>query len=191
MGVSPAQLLALSLLALAALGAGQLAEEFWLPLAHMTFRVVEWLLGWFYSTVVARPSDLVLGTDSFTVQVAPTCSGYEGMGLVAVFVGAFIWWFRRELRFPQSILLLVIGVLAVWLANAVRIAALIAIGASVSPSIALGGFHSQAGWIAFNLVALGVIAVGWSSPFFAKNAARSDSTTHRAEYPAAPYWRHF
>jgi exosortase/archaeosortase family protein len=41
-----------------------------------------------------------------------------------------------------------------FLLNAVRIAALILIGNSGARQIALGGFHLQAGWIAFNGVAL-------------------------------------
>ena len=35
---------------------------------------------------------------------------------------------------------------------------LIAIGALGHPSVAVGGFHSQAGWIAFNAVGLGLVA---------------------------------
>jgi exosortase E/protease (VPEID-CTERM system) len=44
--------------------------------------------------------------------------------------------------------------------NSVRIAALILIGHHGFPNIALGGFHSMAGWIAFSGVALGVSLVG-------------------------------
>jgi CAAX prenyl protease-like protein len=34
----------------------------------------------------------------------------------------------------------------------------VAVGTLISPRIAVGGFHSQTGWIAFNLVGLGLIA---------------------------------
>ena len=47
-----------------------------------------------------------------------------------------------------------IGILVIWVANTVRIAALIALGTLVSPTIARGSFHSQAGWIAFSLIAM-------------------------------------
>jgi exosortase E/protease (VPEID-CTERM system) len=40
----------------------------------------------------------------------------------------------------------------------VRIAVLILIGDAGAPAVAVGGFHSQAGWIAFNAAALGVSA---------------------------------
>jgi exosortase E/protease (VPEID-CTERM system) len=176
-----------SLVALAALWAGQLAERLWQLLAVGTFWVVQWILSLFYSAVLVQPSDLILGTESFSVQIAPMCSGHEGIGLIIVFVGAFLWWFRRDLKFPQAFLLLLVGVLAIWFANAFRIAALIAIGSSISRTVALGGFHSQAGWLAFNLVALGVIAVAWRSPVFAKNVTRRRSAATGTGNPAAPY----
>jgi len=37
--------------------------------------------------------------------------------------------------------------LAIWSANVVRITLLTVIGTSVSAGVALGGFHSQAGWL--------------------------------------------
>ena len=43
--------------------------------------------------------------------------------------------------------------------NGLRLAALILIGTYWSPDIAERGFHSQAGWLAFNGVALGLVAV--------------------------------
>jgi len=45
---------------------------------------------------------------------------------------------------------------AVWVVNAVRIAVLIWIG-TYSPKLAIGGFHSQAGWLGFSAVALGLV----------------------------------
>ena len=49
-----------------------------------------------------------------------------------------------------------IGVALIWIANAMRIAGLLLIGNAGAPQVALGGFHSQAGWIAFNAVAIGI-----------------------------------
>jgi exosortase E/protease (VPEID-CTERM system) len=84
-------------------------------------------------------------------------------------------------------LLLPIGIIAIWAANAVRIAMLVAIGSSVSPAVALGGFHSQAGWLAFNAVTLGLVAAAWNSPFFMKASASSLSGNSIAENRVAPY----
>jgi exosortase E/protease (VPEID-CTERM system) len=74
--------------------------------------------------------------------------------------------FRENLRFPRVFLLFPIGVLAIWLANAVRIALLVAVGSSISPEIAGMGFHAQAGWIAFTLISIGAIALTHQMPFF-------------------------
>jgi exosortase E/protease (VPEID-CTERM system) len=73
---------------------------------------------------------------------------------------------RRKLRFPHALLLFPLGVAAVWILNAARIAALVSIGRHISPTIALNGFHSQAGWIAFLTVAFGIIALSQKVAFF-------------------------
>ena len=69
-----------------------------------------------------------------------------------------------------------------WLTNAVRIAALVGIGTWGFPQVALGGFHSQAGWLAFNGLALGLVAATQRARFF-----RSDTETITGANPAAPY----
>jgi exosortase E/protease (VPEID-CTERM system) len=82
------------------------------------------------------------------------CSGMEGLGLVLVFTVVWLWYFRKENRFPQSLLLVPCALGFVWLLNIVRICAIILIGNAGAPNIAMVGFHSQAGWIAFTAVAL-------------------------------------
>ena len=64
---------------------------------------------------------------------------------------------RRELRLGRALLLVPASLLASWLMNLVRLAVLIAIGSAGYPAVALGGFHSQAGWILFRCVALGFL----------------------------------
>ena len=81
-------------------------------------------------------------------------SGYEGIGLFLVFLCAYLWMFRRTLRFPHALLLVPIGTVAVWVANAFRLTALILIGTWVSPDVALGGFHTYSGSLLFSAVAV-------------------------------------
>ena len=169
-----------------ALAVGQLSDSLWHPLGSSTLAIAAQLLRFIYAEVSVDPNDLVIGAKSFSVQISPGCSGYEGLGLVLVFVSCFLWRFRRELRFPLAVLLLPAALLAIWLANGVRIAALVAIGASISESVALGGFHSQAGWLAFNFVALAVMATGLNSSFFARLATGSGEVVD-SEYAAVPY----
>ena len=145
---------------------GQLSQHLWRPLGSLTFWAVERLLQGVYSDVVSRPAEQMVGTPTFNVEIAPECSGYEGIGLVCVILAAFLWSFRNQLRFPRVWLLLPLGVLAIWTANALRVAALIVVGTSLSPEVALGGFHSQTGSIAFCVVAMGIGGLALRSPFF-------------------------
>ena len=161
----------------AAAWAGQFAGRFWIPLAGITLNLVHSLLSLFETDVVYRPSEFIVGTGAFPVLIAPECSGYEGVGLVLAFLGLYLILFRHQLRFPNALLLLPLGAVAIWLANIVRIFALIEVGTRISRETALSGFHSQAGWIAFNAVALGLVALARYSPFF---------QTSRAQDPAMP-----
>jgi exosortase E/protease (VPEID-CTERM system) len=143
-----------------ALGAGACvaavyAEQVWSPLARWTVFLANALLHPFFPALVVDPVARTLSLSNFHVEVAPGCSGYEGIGLILVFTTAYLWFLRREWSFPRALLLIPIGVAAIWLSNALRIAALVLIGATVSPEIAMRGFHSHAGWILFNVVALG------------------------------------
>jgi exosortase E/protease (VPEID-CTERM system) len=172
---------------LAAAWAAKATEKLWPLLASGTTGVVERLLGCFYP-VVTRPANYIVGTDSYAVQISPKCSGIQGIGLITVFLIAFLWWFRRKFRFPQVLVLIPIGIAAIWCANAVRITALIAIGTSISPEIAQHGFHNQSGWLMFNAITLGLVAVAWNSPALRNNTQHAALTTAPAYYyPAAPY----
>lgn len=171
---------------LAAIGVclfGYADRTLWEPAARVTFALVGILLRPFASSVIADPRTLIIGTPAFSVQIAPECSGYEGIGLVTVFGIGWLWLFRRECRFPQALLLLPMGVVLIWLLNAVRIAVLILIGNAGAPGIAANGFHSQAGWIAFNAVALGFVFAAQRLPWLTTAGREAGQT----ENPTAAY----
>jgi exosortase E/protease (VPEID-CTERM system) len=63
--------------------------------------------------------------------------------------------------------------------NTVRIAALILIGDAGARAVALGGFHSQAGWIAFNGVALGLASMANRVPWL--SSGRKPAVVDRPE----------
>jgi hypothetical protein len=71
-----------------------------------TFLTVKGLLLAFGQEVVCQPANLLLGTEQFAVEIYPACAGYEGIGLISVFVGSYWWLFRGGLRFPQAFVLL-------------------------------------------------------------------------------------
>jgi exosortase E/protease (VPEID-CTERM system) len=164
--------------------AGRLSDSLWLPLGRSTLWLVFGLLRIVGLDVAMTPAIFAIGTGTFSVQIAPQCSGYEGIGLALVFTGAFLWWSRSELRWPQAWLLLPLAALSIWLLNGVRIASLILIGHSGWQDVALGGFHSQAGWIAFNAVAVGVLVAARRSQWFCQGDVMEES---QEENPTEAY----
>ena len=171
--------------ALVACTLGILAQKLWVPLSHWTLSVVEMMLRPFVSVLLVDPSTMTIGTPKFQVVIAPECSGYEGMGLMLAFTSAWLWFFRRQWRFPQALLLLPAGVALIWIANAARIAALLLIGNAGAERIAAGGFHSQAGWIAFNVVAIGSCVLARRIPALVHGSVPVPE--EKAANPTAPY----
>lgn len=160
-------------------------KEAWRPLAEGTFWLTHQLLSPFYENIINQPDQFILGTTQFHVSIARDCSGYEGAGLILVFMGLYLWLFRQRLRFPHVLILIPLGMVTIWVANAVRIAVLIAIGSSWSPKVALGGFHSQAGWLAFNLIALGIVVLTGRLSIFRKRT--DDDGERQGENVTVPY----
>ena len=62
-----------------------------------------------------------------------------------------------------------------WLMNVLRITVLIIIGSWGWPDVAMGGFHSQAGWLGFIAVALGLMTVAGRLPGIAVSAGPLES----------------
>lgn len=134
------------------------ASPIWEPLARWTLLLASLMLRPFIPGLTVDVAARTFGTQRFMLEVAPACSGYEGIGLILAFTTAWLWFFRKEWRFPRALLLIPLGVATIWVCNAVRVALLVFIGLW-SPEVAMQGFHSHAGWIAFNVVALGTCMV--------------------------------
>lgn len=166
--------------------AGHATGRLWVPMRAPTFRLVQGLLQALGQDVVSRPAEFVLGTGAFHVTIDPSCSGYQGIGLIWAFLGAYLWLFRKDLRLGRALLLIPIGTVAIWLANAGRIAALILVGTWVSPAVAVGGFHSRLGWLAFIAVALGLVGVARRMPFFMA-ARRADGAAAKPKSRTSAY----
>ena len=163
------------------------SEEYWARTTGLTFSLVKAILHPFLRAIVADPKTMLIGSEKFQVTISPACSGLEGAGLMLVFSVAWLWFFRRECRFPRALLLIPAGVLILWLLNAVRIAALILIGNAGAPGIAIGGFHSQAGWIAFNGVALSLSIATRRWSWLRRTEAFEVFHVRSTSNPAAPY----
>jgi exosortase E/protease (VPEID-CTERM system) len=155
-----------------AVGAGRVAQEGWSSLSSATLTLSHWFLTLYERNVLYDNAQRILGVGDFKVQVFGPCSGYEGVALIVAFLPIYMWVFRRDLRFPNVLLLFPIGIAAIWVLNALRIAILVSIGAHASPAVAVQGFHSEAGWISFLVVTLSAVAVSRKIPFFAVQPVR-------------------
>lgn len=164
--------------------AAAFAERIWYPLARWTLFLSGAMLHPFLPGMMVDPSARTLGLPNFIVEIAPACSGYEGIGLILVFTTAYLWFLRREWRFPRALLLIPVGVAAIWLFNAVRIAGLVVIGGLVSPEIAMKGFHSHAGWILFNVVALGSCLIARKVSWLTTTGRTVERTTETQDQSA-------
>jgi exosortase E/protease (VPEID-CTERM system) len=162
------------------------SEELTGPLQRITLRLVAILLGLFTGNVVFEPQNLMIGTRQFSVFVDVPCAGWEGIGLFSTFFTIYLWIYRRELRFPQVLVLLPIGALIVWLSNALRLILLILLG-SLSASAAIEGFHSVAGWLFFDAVTVTLVVVSRQLSLFAKASPAGDTRNAATPNPAAPY----
>lgn len=161
-----------------ALGVGALAgaalplsQNSWDALAAGTLHLSYWILQIYEPSARMIADEYLLGAGDFAVLVRAACSGYEGIALVLSMLGCYIFAFRHHLRFPHVLLLLPVGLAAIWILNALRLALLVSLGAHVSPQMALTGFHAQAGWVMFLAVTISLMVLAHRMRFFRAGAA--------------------
>ncbi len=172
-------------LGIVAAGAATVTREWWQPLGRFTVWAVYALLRALGFDAGAEPERFLVGTPTFVVEITPFCSGYQGIGLMWAFLGAYLWLFRDRVRFPRALWLLPLGTVVMWLLNAVRIAVLVIIGSHGHEDVAMQGFHYHAGTLFFCAAALGLGAWAGSSRLF--GAAPATPTAETAHNPTAAY----
>ncbi len=166
-------------------GAAAMTRDWWQPLGRFTVWMVYWMLRALGYDAGAEFEHFYVGTPTFVVEITPYCSGYQGVGLMWAFLGAYLWLFRDRLRFPRALWLLPIGTVLVWVLNAVRIVVLILIGSHGHEEIATQGFHYHAGTLLFCSAALGLGA--WASGSRAFGAASAAPPADRGRDATAAY----
>lgn len=157
-----------AVLTLVAWQAGSLSSTFWNYTNGPVLKLLGAVAAALFDGGYVDIPDRVLGTSRFAIEIAPPCSGYEGIGLILVFLGGFLFMSRKHLRMPAALVVLPLGVVLVYVVNLVRIIALLAFGHYVSPTIAVAGFHAYAGWILFCAVALTLVY--WTDRKFSSQA---------------------
>ena len=127
-------------------------------LNSVTTRLVYYLLHLVCPNPVYQPEEWIVGTSDFSAGRRPRpLLRRRGYGSYSRLSRRSLGIFRRSFNFPRPLLLLPLGVALVWLANVLPIASLVTIGTWGYPDIADKGFHTHAGWIAFNVVGLGLV----------------------------------
>lgn len=157
-------------------------------IAGATFSAVSWLIQFFGFEVEAYPETRVIGANGFYIDIAPVCSGIEGIALVTIFTTLYLFLFKSELRFPRVLLLYPVGIAISASLNVVRIVALLAIGLNGNPELAVGGFHSHAGWLMFTLVSLGII-VAANTLSWLRKPSTSVEVTAAGTPPMDPFFQ--
>lgn len=152
--------------------AGVASAPLWEHMQRATLYLVFSLMLPFSDRIAFAPDEALIGTEDFLVEVAPECSGIEGIGLISVVMCVFLWSARERLQLSRALWLLPLAIGLVFVGNALRIALLIAVGVYVSPEVALSGFHSKAGWLFFCAIALGLIALAQRSRLFLRPELR-------------------
>jgi exosortase E/protease (VPEID-CTERM system) len=170
--------------AIVAASAMQLSQMLWGPTTQITFELVDHILQPLIPALHSDAATRVLDTGRFAVEVSYLCSGLEGAGLLLAFCCAWLLYFRHEYFFPRALLIIPIGLALLFALNVLRIAALVLIGHAGYPDIAIYGFHSQAGWIAFNCTAGGIAYFSLRSRWFSR-ATRPASPAVTAHATAA------
>ena len=127
----------------------------------------------------------LLGVPGFKVQVTSECAGLEGVVLVALLTGLYLWLWRKELRFPAVLVLIPIGIAASWLLNMGRIAILVVLWVH-HPVFAEKVFHSVAGWVLFNLIGVGLIAASNGFDVFRADGANRVTDEPRVAHGDTP-----
>jgi len=172
----------------ASVGAYQFSQSLWAPTARVTFSIVVAILHPLVPGLTADPKSLVIATPGFAIEVSEVCSGLEGVGLMLGFCAVWLLWMRRQFLFPRAFILIPISVAMILALNVLRITLLVLIGAVGYPEVAIYGFHSVAGWMAFNGAAVFIALMSrrsrWLNPNLESVEAAHPST---GENPTAAY----
>jgi exosortase E/protease (VPEID-CTERM system) len=155
-------------------------------LQRATLSVVAVLLHLITRDVVFKPQDNLIGTQYFSVYVDVPCGGWEGIGMFCTLFGMYLWFYRRELRYPAVLTLLPLGAAILWLLNALRLVVLVLLG-NWSATAAVEGFHSVAGWLFFDAVTLILVATSRHLRLFAKAPIANKHDCHAIANPAVPF----
>lgn len=117
------------------------------------------LLGLFYENVTYVPNtDFSLTLNNFGVIIGEPCSGIESLTLFFVLFCLMVVLDKDKLDFKKAGIVFIVGIIGIYIMNLLRIVLIMIVGLT-NPQMALGAFHSQAGWVLFSVFVLGLYAL--------------------------------
>ncbi len=124
---------------------------------YITASIAVKILSYFtdVSIVLLPLGDPQLKLETFTANIGPPCSGIFSIVLFTAIFSFVYWLDHKKINGKKAMKFYIIGVIGAYLLNLLRVVALILIGAYWSPKIAVGAFHTNAGWILFAAYSLG------------------------------------
>lgn len=127
-----------------------LFQKTWYFFSLMVVKILNFLFGLFYNSTVSYAGDSpLLAVDNFKVLIGPPCSGIDSMLLFTAFFAVLYALDKETIDIKRYAIAFIIGFLGVILVNILRLFLLILVGVHISPDLAVGLFHTQAGWLLF------------------------------------------
>lgn len=182
--VAPLVALSVGLLAWRAAAA---AEGLWGLLSAVTLHAAGALASAAGAAIRVDAARSVIWASGLRIEIAPICSGVDGIGLVVLFQAVWIALARERIRWERALLLLPLGAAAALAGNVLRVAVLTLLAAAGRPDLAFGGFHSKLGWAFFIAIALGSVAVAERSRWLARPAGAEGGAAAGAPPGAGAY----
>src|SRR5574341_470989 len=91
----------------------------------------------------------LMSVSGFATIIGPPCSGIFSMVLFTALFSFVYWLDREKINGRKALKFYIIGVIGAFVLNLLRVIALMIIGSYWSPELAVGLFHTNAGWILF------------------------------------------
>ena len=125
-------------------------QNSWKLLSYTITKTLYFLLSLTFSNARLINSETI-GVGSFVVNIGKVCSGVESIMLFTVLYFLIFVVDKDKLDVGRMLLVFIPGIIGDFLTNVLRIYLLMLVGIFYSPKLAIGIFHTNAGWILFIL----------------------------------------
>lgn len=102
---------------------------------------------------------ILLTVDNFTIGIGAPCSGIDSIMLFFILYSLIFVMDYKKIKLLPFIITFILGLLGTFIVNNLRILILVLVGLKISPKLAVGLFHTHAGWIFFIIYFIGFFAI--------------------------------